>query len=168
MEKVKKNNVEKKDKEYEKKQKTNHQAHVSFSIKMDIQQQRDGHHYLRKQRNNNFLNLKKNRYHPFLNHTKNKNQISQKILKKYSYHKHELNNKDDNDHKKISIYERGEPFENNEILMEVKHNALLPTKGREIAFNDQDGTYRFQLCKFFQQGHGCLDGRNCFFAHLDL
>jgi len=161
------NNMEEKDEKCVKKQKMNHRAHVSFSIRMDVQERYDHHCHSRKQRNDDFLN-QKNRYHPFLNYAHNGNQNNRKKLEKSSYHKYESNNNNDNNDKKICIYKRGEPCDDNEILMEVKYNTLLPTKGRDIALNDQDGTYRLQICKFFQRGHGCLDGKNCFFAHLDL
>lgn len=140
--------------------KENHRRdNVSFSIRMDI-----GSRHAGKQRNDNiFHNIKNSRYHPFfLNPLRNINKVTEKrLFGKHSFHQCESD-------KKVCIYERGEPCENNEVLMEVKYGALLPTKGREIAMDDQDGTYRLQICKFFQRDRNCLDGRNCFFAHLNL
>jgi len=149
------------------KKKGNHQLpHVSFSIRMDVGHHHDYNRHLEKQRNHDFFNTKKHRYHPFFpNPSINSNKkISQKRLEQYSYNTYESN---ENDNKKICIYKRGEPCESHEKFMEVNYNALLPTKGREIAANDRDGTYHLQICKYYQKGH-CFDGRCCFFAHLDL
>lgn len=48
------------------------------------------------------------------------------------------------------------------MVMEVQYDMLVPTKGKEIAVQDRDGTYCLEIRELFQQGHN-LDGKGCFF-----
>lgn len=107
--------------------------------------------------------------------------INNPIQKRIEKYRHQMganqHHRNINGNKKICIYERVQECEEKiypnyddekQILMEVKYDALLPTQGKEIAAHDLDGTYRLQICKYFQKDKHCLDGRKCYFAHLDM